>query len=116
MKIRIAFLLARALFGNVQADPWNYDESKVGTYTLPDPLIANDGSPVTDAQTWQVKRRAELLELFRSQVYGRSPNPPKHLRSKLTDINAKALGGLATRKQITIYLGQEKDALQIHLL
>jgi hypothetical protein len=116
MKIRIAFLLACALFGNVQAAPPNYDESKVGTYTLPDPLIANDGSPVTDAQTWQTKRRAELLELFRSQVFGRSPTPPKHLRFQLTDINARALGGLATRKQIAIYLGQEKDAPQIHLL
>ena len=32
--------------------PVNYDEAKVGTYTLPDPLKLNDGKPVRDAKTW----------------------------------------------------------------
>ena len=30
----------------------NYDESKVGTYTLPDPLVLANGKPVRDRQTW----------------------------------------------------------------
>ena len=29
----------------------NYDESKVPEYTLPDPLVMQDGTPVTDADT-----------------------------------------------------------------
>ena len=40
--------------------PVNYDESKVGTYTLHDPLTLNDGKPVRDAKTWYSKRRPEI--------------------------------------------------------
>ena len=32
--------------------PVNYDEAKVGTYVLPDPLVMADGKPVKDAKTW----------------------------------------------------------------
>jgi len=31
--------------------PVNYDEAKVGTYTLPDPLKLNNGKSVRDAKT-----------------------------------------------------------------
>ena len=31
--------------------PVNYDESKVGTYTLPDPLVTANGARVRDAAT-----------------------------------------------------------------
>ena len=31
-----------------QAPPANYDESRVGAYTLPDPLIFNNGKPVRE--------------------------------------------------------------------
>ncbi len=50
---------------------FNYDESKVPQFELPDPLKFADGTPVT-ADLWP-RRRAELLELFRSNVYGRRP-------------------------------------------
>ncbi|MBM3871901.1 MAG: acetylxylan esterase, partial [Verrucomicrobia bacterium] len=42
----------------------NYDESKVGNHPLPDPLTCADGLKVTDARTWQTKRRAEIFQLF----------------------------------------------------
>src|SRR5688500_15889522 len=38
----------------------NYDEAKVGTYTLPDPLKMSDGTTVRDVKAW-AKRRAEIL-------------------------------------------------------
>ena len=44
----------------------NYDESKVPEYTLPDPLVAADGTKVTDAETWLAKRRPEILERLRA--------------------------------------------------
>jgi len=40
--------------------------------SLPDPLVMQDGSLVNSPEAW-TKRRAELLELFRVNVYGRSP-------------------------------------------
>ena len=51
----------------------NYDESKVGTYTLPDPLVLASGRPVRDARTWVDRRRPEILELYKTHVYGRVP-------------------------------------------
>jgi len=41
--------------------------------SLPDPLIAKNGSRVTNAVAWQSQRRPELLELFRENIYGRMP-------------------------------------------
>jgi hypothetical protein len=55
----------------------NYDESKVGTYSLPDPLTLANGRPVRDAATW-TKRRAELIGLYEKEIFGRIPaNTPK---------------------------------------
>jgi hypothetical protein len=34
------------------AVPVNYDEAKVGEYTLPELLKQNDGKPVTTPQQW----------------------------------------------------------------
>ena len=48
------------------------DEAGVPRYTLPPLLEYADGSPVTDAAGWRV-RRAELLRLFEQKVYGRMP-------------------------------------------
>ena len=93
----------------------NYDESKVGTYTLPDPLVFQDGKPVTNAGDWQ-KRRLEILELFRDDVYGHSPAAPRSVRYKVFDEDAHALGGRATRKQVSIYFSSTKDTPREDLL
>ena len=63
---------------------FNYDESKVPAYELPELLKLNDGTPVKAAATWKKKRRAEVLELFRSEVYGRRPGRPEWLRFDFT--------------------------------
>src|SRR5438067_4311544 len=52
----------------------NYDEAKVGAYTLPDPLKLQNGQPVRDADTWFRQRRPEILKLFESEIYGRVPD------------------------------------------
>src|ERR1700757_89546 len=50
-----------------------YDENTANPYPiLPDPLTFNDGSKVKNAGQWR-KRRAEILELFDREVYGRRP-------------------------------------------
>jgi len=45
----------------VQSPPGNYDESKVPAYTLPDPLVRDNGQRVTTAAAWTTERRPELL-------------------------------------------------------
>jgi hypothetical protein len=78
----------------------NYDEAQVLPYTLPDPLVLANGQPVTDALTWNSKRRPELLQLFAEQMYGHSPARPGNLKFTVTAADKNALGGLATRKEV----------------
>lgn len=52
----------------------NTDESKAQTYeTLPDPLVFNNGDTVRTATAWETVRRAEIVELFDREIYGRIP-------------------------------------------
>ena len=61
--------------GNPEApDAANTDESKASPYTsLPDPLEMNDGRRVATAQQWWDERRAEIVEAFDREMYGRVP-------------------------------------------
>ncbi|MBN1818711.1 MAG: hypothetical protein JW828_15220 [Sedimentisphaerales bacterium] len=93
----------------------NYDESKVPQYTLPDPLVCLDGAKVTDARTWFEKRRPEILELFKTHVYGRSPGKPAEISYAL-QIDNTALNGRAIRKQITITPKVDGKTIDLNLL
>ena len=99
-----------------QTPPGNYDESKVGAYTLPDPLVFNDGKPVRTAKDWSRRRRPEILELFAANVYGHNPQAPGELRYDVFDSDEHALAGKAIRKQVTIYFSAKKDGPKEDLL
>lgn len=52
----------------------NYDEAKANPYsTLPDPLRLKSGKKVTTGEVWWSKRRAEIVEDFDREMYGRMP-------------------------------------------
>src|SRR5690349_13698972 len=85
----------------------NYDEEKVGTYYLPDPLTMVDGARVKTADDWKTKRRPEILELYRKHMFGRSPGRPEGLKFEVKSTKADALDGLATRKEILIRAGSK---------
>lgn len=51
----------------------NYDESKIPAYTLPELLVAEDGTEIADAEAWETKRRPEVLAMFEEHVYGKTP-------------------------------------------
>src|SRR4029079_17293922 len=52
----------------------NYDESKANPYPkLPDPLVLKSGRKVTTAKAWFHQRRAEIVEDFDREIYGRVP-------------------------------------------
>jgi len=55
-----------------RADFTNYDEAKANPYPLPDLLTFRNGQPVRTAADWE-RRRAEIKEIFDSEVYGRYP-------------------------------------------
>ena len=113
------FLLSSlAAVSGGEPDDTNYDESKVPAYTLPDPLVCFDGRPVTDPKVWRETRRPEILASFATNLYGRTPAIPTQLRYEGDAANSdrEALGGLATRRQVTIRLFAEADAPWIDLL
>ncbi|MGO8786480.1 MAG: alpha/beta hydrolase family protein [Terriglobia bacterium] len=103
------------MLGAAQAPSANYDESKAGTIPLPDPLVFNDGKPVKTAREWRA-RRSEILKLLEANVYGRSPEAPRHIRTQVLDLNKGALSGQAIRKQMTIYFPTPKGEAHEDLL
>ncbi len=111
----IAMLMFAAL-GYAQQAGANYDEAKVPKYTLPDPLVLQSGAPVRDAGTWFGKRRPEILELFRSQVYGRSPGRPEGMTFDLLSLDEKALAGKAIRKEVLVRFSGDRDGPAMNLL
>ena len=83
----------------------NYDEAKVPSYTLPDPLVALDGSAVEDSAGWFEKRRPELLELFAREMYGRAPHEKVWAEYEPLSEDAGALDGTALRTETRIHFG-----------
>ena len=64
--------------GAVSSSPATYIEADANPYpNLPDPLTLKNGEKVTTAAAWRNKRRAELLEDFQREIYGRTPKTPK---------------------------------------
>lgn len=70
---------------------------------LPDPLTMVDGTRVETAAAWRDVRRDEILELFRTHVYGRAPVArPSSLHFKVIRFDPAAMDGAATLKVVRI--------------
>lgn len=107
--IAMALLLCGWTASFAQQIPVNYDESKVGEYTLPDALRLENGERVRDAAMWYRQRRPELVRLFEENVYGRSPVEGLDISWDVFDVENKAFGGRAVRKQVTVYFSKDKQ-------
>ena len=83
---------------------------------LPDVLTAANGKKITTPKQWFDIRKPELLTFFTREMYGQSPGRPKGMAFKVFDIDAKALNGKATRKQITVYFNGKPDGPQMDIL
>lgn len=94
-------------------ETFNYDEAKVPQYTLPDPLVMQDGRPVTSADMWRGERREELLELFRKHVYGRRPTEPRMTRFRVTESTPDYLHGRGKRKDVRVELPSPSGPVQV---
>jgi hypothetical protein len=96
--------------------PVNYDETLVGTYTLPDPLVMLNGKKVKNAKTWYKKRRPEIVSLFEEFQYGRMPEAPKDMSFNVFDKGTPALEGKALRKQVTVYFTKDISNYKMDIL
>jgi hypothetical protein len=78
----------------------NYVETKVEPYTLPELLRCQDGTLVQQQEQWPA-RRAEILELFASQQFGRMPSKTLPCKVSLVE-EGDACDGKARRQQLRI--------------
>lgn len=101
--------LRRAPTGHIS----NYDESKVGAYNLPDPLVLQNGQLVKDADTWLKFRRPELLKLYENHIYGRMPDRTPKVTFEVTGTDINAMDGAAIRKQIVGHFGEGTNAPKV---
>ncbi len=120
MTRNIGFFLSAALLvclsAAAQPAGANYDESKVPNYSLPDVLTLKNGQKVRDARSWREKRRPEILEMYRGEVFGRNPSKTPKLNYEIFSIDHKALGGKAVRKQVTVYFTEKTDGPKMDIL
>jgi len=79
---------------------YNYEESKVPNYTLPDLL-----GGVETAADWPA-RRAELHALLEREMFGKAPPRIAELNVDRVEASEVALDGKARRRQIRVHLGE----------
>jgi len=92
-----------------------YEESLVPAYTLPEPLVFADGTPVKSPADW-TKRRTELLQLFETHVYGKTPvGKPEGMHVESRKKFTGFLEGKATMEEVRIHFspGQEGPFLDL---
>jgi hypothetical protein len=99
----IAELRQGANGSNPQAPNFaNYDEAKVKPHSpLPDPLVLKNGKKVTSANMWWKQRRAEIVEDFDREMYGRAPQVTPQVNWEVTSTtNEEKYGHPVITKQL----------------
>jgi len=111
-----AFAMTASSTAVAQPKGFNYDEEKVKPYTLPDPLVTEDGKKVTSAEMWKTVRRPELLRLFEEYVFGKPLPKVEGIRFEPGKTNEHALGGKAVRKEVTVRFSPTADEPSMSIL
>jgi hypothetical protein len=94
----------------------NYDESKVGDYSLPDPLVLNNGRSVRDADTWNRIRRPEILKLYESEIFGRVPDRVPKVRFETVSTETISLENVsAMHRHGIVNIGEGNGALKVNV-
>jgi len=94
---------------------FNYIEEKVPLYTLPDPLVDQQGKKISSMRKWTSQKRQEVLELFRENVYGRVPQTPYEKEFIIVNQDNTAMGGKAVLKEVDIKVSSGAKSLVIRL-
>lgn len=109
-----AFVMTMAVAAPAQTNP-DQDRQPVMPAQLPDPLVRTNGTQVATPAEWP-QRRKELLQLFTEQMYGRTPGRPAQMRFHVYDLDRHALGGKATREQVSILFRGQENGPRVDLL
>jgi rhamnogalacturonyl hydrolase YesR len=103
------FLLAGSEVYQIATPPEaNLDESKVPPYQEP-------ALRLTTMSDWHNSQSGAIFSLFEKNVYGRVPLTPLPETFTTESVDDKALGGIATRKEITIHFSSADTAARLHV-
>lgn len=94
----------------------NYDEEKVPTFIVTNPLETFDGEKVTNVNDWERKRRPELLDFFTQNIYGEVPGDLTMASYDVVEQSNDAIAGKAIRKQIKLTFEREGRKLAFTIL
>lgn len=94
----------------------NFREENVPAYTLPDPLVNVDGEKVKSPKAWYQERRPEILELYRTNVFGRVPSTDYQQRFRVVNEDRNAINGKATLKEVDVSITRAGKSLVIRLI
>jgi hypothetical protein len=112
----VAVPLLAATLGLARADGWtanpsvvasaakgrpgiNFEEAAVPPYTLP--AVLPPDANIRTPEAWRA-RRADILDLFRDDVYGWSPGRPERLEFERVLVDPTAMSGAATLERVTV--------------
>ena len=95
---------------------FNYDESKVPEYQLPELLRGENGKIIKNVKKWGKVRRPEILQLFESQVYGKVPEGEIEVRFEVANEEEQALNGKAIRKEVIAHFSKDGKNLEMSIL
>jgi hypothetical protein len=116
MKKYFVIILLFIAFYSLAQNNINYEESRVPPYVLPDVLLLRSGRKVETKEQWEKLRRPELLEIFASQMYGRTPVEKIRVRYEILTENPNDMGGKATSRQVKFTFSNKGKELEAILL
>lgn len=116
--IAALLFLSFLTLGNAFAQRENVisEESKVPEYKLPDVLTRFNGRKVKSEKVWFKKQRPEILKMFTGEVYGKVPGELRFSEVKVWENSEEALGGLAHRKQVSLFFDKDDHHLEVNVL
>lgn len=85
-------------------------------YVLPKVLETTDGKTVKNKRQWENIRRSEILELFKTHVYGSVPEGDVKVSYSLKKMNKNALGGKAIQKEVIATFTNGEESLEMNML
>lgn len=128
MKVSLFFTISLLFFTNVFAQQtrekqlveirslFNYDESKVSDYILPDPLALTGDKKVKSIEEWEKLKRPETLNLFKKQVYGKIPDGLRMTAYRVIEESDETPYKNAIRRQVRMSLEKSGKILNVDLL
>lgn len=106
-------LAARALAAPPSLPPGypkaQYDEDKVPSFVLPDPLVSLSGDRVDTPEKWRNSRRREILALFERNVYGVAPVGRPAEMTWRSEVLGGAPGNGYLREEVTLLFNGQAD-------